>query len=91
MVLGVVLFVIFYWLIPGWFESNFLSNPSSPFTAIVEPIIGRRLRFFRLIGIASALACGFFAIRNYYTEARLDYSGRRTTGFLSRFLAKFLD
>ena len=91
LVLGAILFTIFYWLLPGWVDGLAANQTASPFNAAFEPIIGRRLRMFRIIGIASGLICVFFAFRNYYTRRQMGRGGKVATGFLARLLARSLD
>ena len=83
--LGLVSFVVLFWLIPVWFEGRI--SPSSP----IEPFISRKIHFFKYLGIASAIVCLFFAIRNYYATDRLDSTGKVGVGFFARLLARFID
>ncbi|GHE34787.1 hypothetical protein GCM10007167_16160 [Vulcaniibacterium thermophilum] len=91
LLLGAILFSAFYWLIPAWLDGLLVSQASSPFAAAVESVIGRRVRMFRLIGIAVGLVCVFFAVRNYYTRQHMGRPGRNATGFLARLFARSLD
>jgi hypothetical protein len=88
---GSASFVMLFWLIPGWFESYIASRPQSTFSSALEPLFNRRLHFFKLLGITSALICAFFAIRNYHTSERMNSNGKSAVGFFARFLARFLD
>ena len=91
LVLGAIGFAIFYWLAPGLIEHMIASQAQSQLFPAIETIIGRRLRFLRLAGIGIALVCLFFAIRNYFTQQRMDHTTLGSTGFFARLLARILD
>lgn len=89
--LGVALFVIFYWLVPAWLNHHLESLQGNTFFPLVESIFARREHWFQLLGIASWLACTFFAIRGYLFMDQLDRSGERGVSFFSRILARLFD
>lgn len=89
--LGVVQFVIFYWLVPGWITHQLDSLKSNIPHQIMVAAFSRRLHWFQWLAIALALICGFFAIRNYFADSRLDRYGERQVGLLSRLLARWFD
>ena len=90
-ILGIFSFTLFYWLIPIWLNEQLSSLQGNPYKPIVEVIFARRIHWVQWIGIALGLICLFFAMRNYYSSQRLDWSGERNVGFLSRLLARFID
>lgn len=88
---GLVLFVMFYWLLPAWMNHLLESRRSSMFFPAVEAIFTRRIHWLQWLGIAFALICGFFAVSNYLSAGRLSPKGERHVSFFSRLLARFLD
>jgi hypothetical protein len=88
---GVILFVIFYWLLPEWINLKLSSLQSNTLRPAFEAIFARRAHWLQWLGIALGLICAFFAIRNYFTPQHLDYRSARKVSFLSRLLARWLD
>lgn len=88
--LGVVLFVVFYWLLPAWLRSNLNPAPTSALRPVVEYVVGRRIYWSQILGIALALVCAFYAVHNYFSSRRLGHQGQRGVGMLSRILARIL-
>lgn len=88
---GVVSFVLFYWLVPLWLRGHIEAMGESVTRPAVEAIVGRRIHLFQYLAIAIALVCGFFAIRNYLHPFRLRGRSESNAGFFSRVLARLLD
>lgn len=88
---GVILFVIFYWLLPEWINYKLSTLQSNTLRPAFEALFARRVHWLQWLGIALGLICAFFAIRNYFTSQRLDYRDERQVSFLSRLLARWLD
>ena len=89
--LGVILFVLFYWVAPTAITHQLESLQGNPYRPLIESLFARRLHWFQWIGIALGLVCAFFAMRNYLSAPPLDRGGQRNVGFFSRFLARWLD
>lgn len=90
-VLGAIGFAIFYWLVPWWIKHQISSQAQSQFFPVIDAILGRRVRALKLVGIAIAFVCVFFAIRNYHAQQQMGRTGLQATGFLARLLARILD
>lgn len=90
-ILGVVLFVIFYWLLPAWLNNQLNSLQGNMFRPMVEAVFAKRIHWVQWLGIALVLICAFFAIRNYLAFQRLGSGGERNVSFFSRLLARWLD
>lgn len=90
-ILGFVLFVVFYWLIPMWINHQLNSLQGNMFRPMMEAVFSRRIHWIQWLGIALALICAFFSVRNYFDSQRLDRQGERDVSFFSRLLAKLLD
>ena len=88
--LGAVLFAVFYWLLPAWFRSNLEMVQTNALRPVIEYVYGRRIHWSQLIGIALALVCAFYAVHNYFSSRRLGHQGERSVGMLSRILARIL-
>lgn len=89
--LGIVLFVLFYWVFPAWINHQLASLQNNMFRPMLEVVFARRVHWVQWLGIAFALICAFFAIRNYLTGQRLGTYGERNVGFFSRLFARWLD
>lgn len=90
-ILGVVLFVIFYWAFPAWINHHLGTLQNNMFRPIFETIFARRVHWVQWLGIALALICAFFAVRNYFASKRLSRYGEGNVSFFSRLLARWLD
>lgn len=91
-ILGVVVFVAFYWLFPAWLMHQLDAMQGDTFRPVVEAVFAKRIHWIQWLGIALGLICAFFAIRNYFvSKERLRYCGERNVSFFSRLLARWLD
>ncbi|PKD39546.1 hypothetical protein CWO84_14835 [Methylomonas sp. Kb3] len=90
-ILGVVQFIVFYWLLPAWINHQLDSLQGNMFRPMVEVIFAKRVHWLQWLAMALALICGFFAIRNYFAVGQLDRYGERQVGFISRLLARWFD
>ncbi|MDP1872449.1 MAG: hypothetical protein Q8K61_12620 [Gallionella sp.] len=90
-IFGIVLFVIFYWLIPAWINQQLNSLQGNMFRPMVEAMFAKRIHWVQWLGIALGLICAFFAIHNHFAFRRLSSADERNVGLLSRLLARWLD
>jgi hypothetical protein len=90
-IFGVVLFVAFYWVLPAWINHQLASLQSNMFRPMLEAVFARRVHWVQWLGIAFALICTFFAIRNYLASQRLGAYGERNVSYFGRLLARWLD
>lgn len=90
-IFGVILFAIFYWALPAWINHQLSSLQSNIFRPMLEVVFARRVHWVQWLGIALALICAFFAVRNYLACQRLGVGGERNVSFFSRLLARWLD
>lgn len=90
-ILGAVLFIVFYWVLPAWINHQLSSLQSNVFRPMLEAVLARRMHLVQWLGIAFALICAFFAIRNYLAYQRLGAYGERNISLFSRFFARWLD
>jgi len=90
-ILGAVLFVIFYWLLPAWLNHQLNSLQGSMLRPLVEAVFAKRIHWVQWLGIALGLICAFFAVRNYFAFQRIGRDGERDVSFFSRLLARLLD
>ena len=90
-ILGAVLFVVFYWLVPAWINHQLNSLQGNPYRPILEAAFARRIHWVQWFGIALGLVCGFFALRNYFGARPLGRNAERNVGFFSRFCTRWLD
>lgn len=70
LVFGSVLFIVFYWLIPGWLETKAATLEGNMFAPAIEALSGRRVHLFQWVGIACGLVGLYFAVRNHSFQSR---------------------
>lgn len=90
-ILGLLLFVIFYWLLPIWINNRLSLLQKNMFRPMVETIFAPQVHWVQWLDIALVLVCTFFAVRNYFVSERLDRYGEHNVNFFSRLLARWLD
>lgn len=91
LILGVVLFSLFFWGFPALVEHQLAGIKNQSLRPVIEALFARRLHWFQWLGVALGLACAFFAIWNYLAANRLGREGQYRVGFFSRLLSKYLD
>jgi hypothetical protein len=89
--LGSLLFMIFYCMIPEWLNHELSTLQNSTLRPIAETLFMRRIYWIQLAGIALGLICIVFAIRNYFSARSISSNGRSNTTYLSRLFAKLTD
>ena len=90
-VLGAVLFILFYWVVPAWITQHLETLQGNMFRPLVESLLSRRMHWSQWLGIALGLVCAFFAVRNYFLMEQLDRRGERNVSFISRIIARLLE
>jgi drug/metabolite transporter (DMT)-like permease len=88
LLLGAVLFSIFYFAVPAYLESVIYENQGSRMAPMFEAIFARRIHWFEWLGTALGLIGVFFAIRNYLIFSNADYKERSIVGFIARLLSR---
>jgi hypothetical protein len=88
--LGILLFMIFYWMIPDWLNHELITLQNNAIRPIAETLFVRRIYWIQLAGIALGLICAFFAIRNYLLTRSISKSGGNFK-FFNRLCAKIID
>ncbi|BFM19417.1 hypothetical protein R50076_04660 [Gilvimarinus japonicus] len=88
---GAVTFVMFYFIAPAWFESKLLAQETSRFYPMLEAVFGRRIHWFKWLGVACGLIGLFFGIRNYFVSSRAGHSERGIVSLLSKLFGKGLE
>lgn len=90
-VLGLILFALFYWVIPAALQYCLGALRDGVIKPFIEVLYYRRIHWFQWVGIALGLVCVFFALRNFLAEYRLSRSGEQSASFWSRIVARWLD
>jgi hypothetical protein len=85
---GVLVFVIFYFVIPVWIENKILVHGDSPMLFALSEVMNRRIHWFQYLGIACGLVCAFFAIRNFFIAKSASYPERGIIGLIARLLGR---
>ncbi len=88
---GLVLFVVFYWLLPMWMQTKLDERQGSMFFPALEAVFGRRMHWLQWLGIALGLVGLFFAVRNYYLARSMDKRDMSGVGWLARLVARLFD
>ena len=91
LLLGSLLFMIFYWMIPAWLNHELSTLQNSTLRPIAEALFMRRIYWIQLAGIALGSICIVFAIRNYFSARSISSNGRNNTTYLSRLFDKLTD
>jgi hypothetical protein len=91
LVLGLVQFVVFYWLLPDWIKHQLDSLQGNMFRPLIEAVFARRVHWFQWLAISLALICGFFAVHNFFATDRLDRYGERKVSLFSRLFSRWFD
>ena len=91
LLLGVLMFVVFYFILPAWITSLLSEREGSGSYPFVEEVLSRRLHWIEWIGIACGLVGLFFAIRNYYLGKTANWKERGLVAFFAKWFAKNID
>jgi len=73
-VIGSLLFMVFYWIIPAWLNHELSTLQNSTIRPIAEALLMRHIHWMQLAGIALSAICTFFAIHNYYATRAVSKS-----------------
>lgn len=91
-ILGVILFAVFYWLLPAWMHPHLEQNLSNgPAGKLILVVFDKRIHWIENLGVVLGLVCAFFAVKNYFSQVQLGSKSERDVGFFSRLLARFFD
>lgn len=66
-ILGCLLFMILYWMIPAWLNHELITLQNSSIRPIAETLLMRRICWIQSTGMALGAICIFFAMRNYFS------------------------
>jgi len=93
--LGSLLFTIFYCLVPAWLNHQLVAIHNSSIRPIAEALFVRRIQWIQLTGICLGLICIALSIRNYFVTHSIKRStGKRSKSKMNvfrRLLAKLMD
>ena len=99
LIVGVIGFVVLYFLIPAaleaWLEYN-KAKMAGPAASVVGQVLDKifNTRFIRAsewAGIAALLLCSAIAAWKALTQETVSYQGQKDAGFLAKLFARFLD
>ncbi|MBB6086994.1 hypothetical protein [Wenzhouxiangella marina] len=91
LILGALLFIVFYLAIPAWINSVLEGQKNSMFYPTLEAVFARRTHWVQWVGIACALVGAFFALRNYHYGNSASGDERGLVALLARLLGRSLD
>ena len=91
-IMGMFLFIVFYYLLPIWLINHFEANSSdSMFASAWLQVVEYRVHWVEYLGIALGLIGLFFAIKNYFYASNINRSAETGVGFFARLLARFFN
>jgi drug/metabolite transporter (DMT)-like permease len=88
LILGLVTFILFYFIVPAWLESKLAAEESNRFYPMLEVMLGRRIHWFEWIGVACGLIGLFFGIRNYLWSSPAGYDERGVVALLAKIFGR---
>lgn len=91
LLLGAILFSVFYFAVPAYLESVIYENQGSRIAPMFEAIFVRRIHWFEWFGTALGLIGVFFAIRNHLIFSNAGYRERGFVSFIAKALARRID
>ena len=91
LVLGAVLFVVLYWMVPAWMTSWVEAHQSGAHRSIISTVLFQRIHLLKWLAVAVALLFAYFAARAYAGQKSHARSGERGASFLARFLARLFN
>ena len=87
---GLVTFILFYYIVPTWLGGKLSDNHSSTFYPALETLLGRRIYWFKWLGVACAFIFGYYSIRNYLISSASSNLERGLVGLISRILGRHI-
>lgn len=94
-ILGCLLFMILYWIIPAWFNHELSTLQNSSMRPIAETLLMRRIYWIQSAGMALGSIFIFFAVRNYFSTRSIRKTigniGRCNINYFSQLIAKLID
>ena len=87
LVFGVVVFSIFYWMLPAWITSQANNLDGNMY----KPIFAKRIHWLKWIGISLGLISLFFSAYKYIKNQSSNRIIEKRVGFFSRLLARIID
>lgn len=94
-ILGCLLLMIFYWLIPAWLNHELSTLQNSTIRPIAETLFMRRIYWIESAGIALGSICIFFGMHNYFSsraiKKSISKSGEGNISYFNRLFAKLID
>lgn len=88
---GILTFLLFYYIAPAWLGSKLSASEGSTFYSALEAIFGRRIHWFKWLGVACALIFGYFTVRNYVVLREVTGQERGIVGIIARILGRSIE
>jgi hypothetical protein len=85
---GSLLFMTFYWLVPAWLNHELSTLHHGTVRPIAETLFMRRIHWIQLAGIALGAICIVFAIHNYFSTRLIRRSISRCAGSNTNFICR---
>jgi predicted MFS family arabinose efflux permease len=90
--MGLLLFLVFYWLLPLWLQSLLESTgKDNPLITMLQQVFERRIHWVEYLGIVFGLIGLFFTIKNYFFTFRITKHGEAGVGFFARIFGRFFN
>lgn len=91
LVFGVVVFSIFYWMLPAWITSQANNLDGNMYKPMFDAIFAKRIHWLKWIGISLGLISLFFSAYKYIKNQSSNRIIEKRVGFFSRLLARIID
>lgn len=88
LILGLVTFILFYFIVPAWLESTLAAQESNRFYPMLEAVFGRRIHWCEWLGMACGLVGLFFGVRNYVWSNPVGYRERGIVALLAKMFGR---
>lgn len=90
-ILGLLLFIIFYFITPMWIVSISDNETKSHITEAIKVFMSKRIHYLEYIGITCGVISLYFTIRNSLVPFNAESNERSLVGFLSKLLSRWIN
>lgn len=91
LLLGCILFVLFYFILPAWFTLILQEQKDNIFFPVLETVFARKLHWLQWIGITTGLIGLYFAFRNYLYENAAIKEEASLISLIAKLLGKWMN
>lgn len=85
------MFILLYFLIPGWLESRISEQSGNQHYLFIEALVGRRIHFFKWVGIACGIVGLYFGIRRLCLVTTPGQKEKSIIAILARLISRRIE